>query len=153
MTVLKQCIIVKDNSRWNKITTFKISKTYQYGGLKRPWRFVFQKHIKRSTLKFHPSKILQKSMSKWLRSFAHQDYINKACRNDMKIRRCLPVDVDLTWWACWFNIRTKLVLVSTQNHRCFSIKFWACFSVYKMLQRWNADPFNVNVNIITSWAS
>ena len=51
--------------------------------------------------------------------------------------------------------RTKLVLVSTQYHRYFNIKFWRCFSVDKMImfRRSNVDLFNVNVKIINSWAS
>ena len=60
----------------------------------------------------------------------------------------------------WFDlltllVRTKLILVSTQNHHCFNIKFWRCFSVDKMVmfRRSNADLFNVNIKIITSWAS
>ena len=29
-------------------------------------------------------------------------------------------NIDLTCWVCWYN-RTKLVLMSTQNHRCFNV--------------------------------
>ena len=102
---------------------------------------------------FHQLKLYRKSTSEWHGSFAHWNY--NARWNDVKIRRYWPVDIDATCWVCWYNIRTKLVLVSTQSHRCFSIRFWRCFSIDEMMtfRRWNADLFNVNMKIITSWAS
>ena len=47
-------------------------------------------------------------------------------------------DIDSTCWVCWYN-RTKFVLVSTQNHCCFNVKFWCSFNVDKMtlFRRWN----------------
>ena len=104
---------------------------------------------------FHPSKLYRNSTSEWYQSFAYQNYSNKARWNDVEIRRYWPVDFDSTCSVCWYNIRTKLVLVSTQNHRCSNIKFWSRFNVDKMimLRHSNTDLFNVNVKIITSSAS
>ena len=103
----------------------------------------------------HQFKLYRKSRSEWHWSFVHRNYSNDARWNDVKICWYWPVDIDSTCWVCWCNIRTKLVLVSTQSHRCFNIKLWRCFSVDKMkpFRRWNADPFSVNMKIIISWAS
>ena len=54
------------------------------------------------------SKLYQHSTSKWRRNWS--------------ILTCqLNFDIDLTCWVCGYNIRTKLVLVSTQNYCCFNV--------------------------------
>ena len=79
-----------------------------------------------------PSKLHQKITSKWRGNSSIL-----TCRHDFEI--------DSTCWVCWHN-RTKLGLVSTQNHRCFNSKFWRCFNIDKMtmFRRWNT---------VTSWAT
>ena len=103
-----------------------------------------------------PSKLPQNSMSKW-----HGSSSILTCQRNF--------DIDSTGWVCWYN-RTKLVLVSTQNHCCFNVKFhvdltlinwrcvefWCCFNVDKLTlyRRWNTVSylFNVNTKIAISQA-
>ena len=112
---------IKITSKRDSQTTpiFKTSKTYLQGALKWPWFFVFQKHIKRSTLMlrrfFIRQNYIEKSTSDWRRLFPHQNYSIKARRNDVEIRQYWSVDVYSTCWVCWYNVRTKLLFVSTQN--------------------------------------
>ena len=135
---------------------FEISKTYLYVLLKRPWFFVFQKIIKRSTL----------NLSQFS---AHRNYIEKVHQNDVdhssieitstkyvemrKNSSIFPCQPCPTCSVCWYNIKTKLVLVSTPNHSLFNNKFWRCARVNKMIifRRSNPNLFNINIKIITSW--
>ena len=139
---------------------FKISKTYHQVALKRAQYFVFKKKTKEArwscvdypwvkiiwkiyikmTPIIRPSKLHQNSMSKWREN-----------SSILTFRR--NFDIDSTCWVCRYN-RTKLVLVSTQNHCCFNVKFWCCFDVEKMtlFRRWNTVIFNVNIKITISQA-
>ena len=119
---------------------FKISKSYLKGALKWPrylkkktrWscvdfpsvEIISKKYIRMTSI-IRPSKLQQQSTSKW-----HG--------NSLMLFNSL-IFVDIRWYTCrrWFDllsllVRTKLVLVSAQNHLCFNIKFWRCFSVDKM---------------------
>ena len=78
-----------------------------------------------------PSKLHENNTSKW-----------RANSSILTCRRNFDID------------STKLVLVSTQNHCCFNVKFWCCFNVDKMtlFQCWNtvSHLFNVNIKITVS---
>ena len=65
-----------------------------------------------------PSKLHQKGTSKW-----RGNSLILMCRRNFGIHS--------TCWVCWYNW-AKLILVSTQNHRCFNFKFWCYFNVDKM---------------------
>ena len=107
----------------------KISKTYQQVALKRPWFIVFKKKTKEarcSCVDYPCIKIISKvyiKMTSFIRpSKLHQNSMSKWCGNSSILTCRQNFNIDSTCWVCWYN-RGKLVLVSTQNHRCFNVKF------------------------------
>ena len=94
-------------------TIFCLLKTHQ------------KKHVEVASI-FHPSKLCRNCTLKWRRLFTHQNYIKKSTskwHGNLSILTCRrDLYIDSTCWVCWYN-RTKLVLVSNQNHRCFDVKF------------------------------
>ena len=86
--------------------------------------------------------------------------IKKQLRFNIKFRSCFNVD-KLTLFQRWnrvifstliwrfqffkhHDIRRRLLLESTQNQRCFNLKFWHWFDVDKftLFRRWNTVTFS-----------
>ena len=125
--------VIEDRLRGTKMTMiFFFFQNARWNCVDFPSVEIILKKYIRMTSIIRPWKLQQQSTSKW-------------CGN-LSILTCRR----------WFDllsllVRTKLVLVSTQNHHCFNIKFWRVDEMMKF-RRSNADLFNVNIKILTSWA-
>ena len=119
---------------------FGFSKTHQ------------RKHVEIASI-FHPSKLYRKITSKWRQAFAHWYCIKKtpkqnkkknAWRRNSLILTCHHnFNIGSTWWLCCYNIgtklfftkhhdiRTHLILETTQNQHCFSAKFYRWVNIEK----------------------
>ena len=107
-------------------------------------KYVFKKtkEARRSCVDYWCIKITSKIYIKITSIFhpqeLHLNSMSKSGGNSSILMYRQNFDINSTCWVYWYN-RTKLVLVSTQNHRCFNVKFWCCVNVDKMtlFRRWN----------------
>ena len=119
---------------------FDFSKTHQ------------RKHVEIASI-FHPSKLYRKITSKWKSSIRplilHQKtpktkQKKNAWRRNSLILTChRNFNIGSTWWLCCYNIgtklfftkhhdiRTHLILETTQNQHCFSAEFYRWVNVEK----------------------
>ena len=112
---------IRDTKANHKFMSFKnLSKEARWSCIDFTSNEIISKMYIEVTSIIRPSKLHQKITSKK--------------RGNSSILTCRHnFETDSTCWVCWHN-RTKLGLVSTQNHRCFNSKFWRSLKVSEVSQ-------------------
>ena len=99
------------------------------------------KEARWSCVVFTSTKMLSKMYIKMMSLIRPSKLHQKITSKRLKIRWYWRAN--LTCWVCWYN-RTKIILVSNQNHNCFKVKFWRWFTADKLtlFRRWNTVIFS-----------